>query len=177
MRLPKPSASTSEFVVPDAGVYTMEFTDYNEPEISMYKKANGEDQWRIKLVFTIRDDDDYAGEEIWAWYGWSMHPKAKLYPIVKALLGRDIDEDEDPDLDDLLGKRIMGTLDNVTKTTENGTKTYANLVAASPVRKAKVKAPTSAASREEKIAEAKAAVAVEDPPDALWDDEPDQDLV
>jgi hypothetical protein len=183
MRLPKPSNSTAEFTVPDAGVYKMEFTDYDEPAISQYKKKNGDDQWRIKMVFTIRDDDDYEGEEIWAWYGWSMHPKAKLYPIIKALLGREIEEDDEPDLDDLVGKHIMGTLDNVTKTTENGTRTYANLIAASPVRKAKVKPVTaprtnSLPSREEKIAEARAAVAVEDDPDAeLWDDEPALDLV
>lgn len=141
MKLPKVADSQGEFIVPEAGVYKMEFTTYDDPVLSTFKKDSGADSWRIKLVFTIHDEEsEYDGVEIFAWYGWTMHPKGKLYPIVKALLGRDIEEDEEPDLDDLTGKFIMGTLDNVTKTGTDGTaRTYANLIAASPVRRAKPK--------------------------------------
>jgi hypothetical protein len=143
MKLPKPSDSSADFIVPDAGVYKMEFTDYDEPTLSKYKnERTGEDQYRIKLVFTIRDEDsDFDGVDIYAWYGWSMHPKAKLYPIVKALVGGEIADDDEPDLDELIGKFIMGTLDTVTKDSDTGKRTYANLVAASPVRKKKVVKP------------------------------------
>jgi hypothetical protein len=139
MKLPAPSASTADFIVPDAGVYKMEFTDYDEPILSTYKnEKTGEAKYRIKLVFTIRDEEsEFDGADIYAWYGWSMHPKAKLYPIVKALVGGEIAEDDEPDLDDLVGKFIMGTLDTVTKDSEMGKRTYANLIAASPVRKKK----------------------------------------
>lgn len=149
MKLPKPSDSGGDFVVPEPGVYKMEFTDYDEPVLSTFKKKNGDDQYRIKLVFTIRDEEsDYDGEEIWAWYGWSMHEKSHLYPVIKALLGRDIEDDEEPDLDELLGKFIMGTLDNKTK--DNG-KTFANLIAASPVRRKgkEAKAPAKPAPKAE----------------------------
>jgi hypothetical protein len=142
MKLPSPSSSTSEFIVPDAGVYKMEFTDYGEPVLGTFKKANGEDAYRIKLVFTIRDEEsEFDGADIYAWYGWSMHPKAKLYPIVKALVGGEIADDDEPDLDELIGKFIMGTLDVVTKDSETGKRTYANLIAASPVRKKKIVKP------------------------------------
>jgi hypothetical protein len=143
MKLPKPADSTADFVVPDAGVYRMEFTDYDEPALSKYKnERTGEDQYRIKLVFTIRDEEsEFDGVDIYAWYGWSMHPKAKLYPIVKALVGGEIADDDEPDLDELIGKFIMGTLDTVTKDSDTGKRTYANLVAASPVRKKKVVKP------------------------------------
>lgn len=167
MKLPKPSDSGSDFVVPDAGVYRMEFTDYDDPVLSTFKKQNGDDQYRIKLVFTIRDEEsEFDGAEVFAWYGWSMHPKAKLYPIVKALLGRDIEDDEEPDLDDLTGKFIMGTLDNVTKDTDSGKRTYANLIAASPVRKKKTDAkpaPKAAKPEPEPVAD--------EDDDELWDDE------
>lgn len=142
MKLPKPSDSNADFKVPEPGVYRMRLTDYDEPVVSTFKKKNGDDQYRIKLVFTIEDpESDFHAEEIWAWFGWSMHPKSRLYPVVKALLARDIDEDEEPDLDDLVGKAIMGTVDNTTRTVDGMEKTYANLVAASPVRRKKGDAP------------------------------------
>jgi hypothetical protein len=158
MKLPKVSESNAEFIVPDAGVYKMQFTEYDDPILSTFKKTNGEDQYRIKLVFTIRDEDsEFDGADIYAWYGWSMHAKSKLYPIIKALVGREIGEDEEPDLDDLLNNYIMGTLDVVTKPGDNGPRTYANLVAASPVRKKKVVKP--------------APPPVVEDDEELWDDE------
>lgn len=137
--LPKPSDSTADFIVPDAGVYRMEFTKYEGPSLSTFKNDKGEDQYRIKLFFCIRDEEsDFDGQAISAYFGYSMHPTmSKLYPIVKALLGHEPDEDEDVDLDELVGKFIMGTLDNKTKEKDGQKRTYANLIAASPIRKKK----------------------------------------
>lgn len=155
MKLPKVADSQAGFVIPDAGVYKMEFTDYDDPVLSTFKSTSGNDQYRIKCVFTIRDEDsEFDGVEVFAWYGWTMHPKGKLYPIVKALLGRDIEEDEEPDLDDMVGRFIMGTLDNVTKTGSDGQpRTYANLIAASPVRKPKTNKAKPAAPPPAPVAE------------------------
>jgi hypothetical protein len=168
MKLPKPSESKGDFQVPDPGVYRMEFTSYDEPELSRFKKENGDDAWRVKLEFVIRDEEsDFDGSKVMAWFSWSMHPKSKLYPIVKAMLGREIDDDEEPDLDELIGTHIMGTLDHKTSKRDDGSeRTFANLIAASPVRKKK---PSLAAPPK------KAPAPVADDDGIDWGDESDED--
>lgn len=133
----------------------MEFTNYEGPMLSTFKSDKGEDQYRIKLLFAIRDEDsDFDGQVISAYYGYSMHPTmSKLYPIVKALLGHEPEDDEDVDLDELTGKFIMGTLDNKTKEKDGQKRTYANLIAASPIRKKKAgpKLPPPVKDEEEEL--------------------------
>lgn len=172
--LPKPKET--EFVVPDAGVYLMEFVAYDEPAPSSFDP----DKESIKLKFRIVDED-YEGVELKQTYGWSTHPKSKLYPVLKALNGGadiDFDEaDEDgnyPDLDDFLNKRFLGTIDTVTKPRRDNPKetaTFANLVAASPVKKKKRTEPetgqTLDQAKKKRVAEQKG-----DDEDT-WDDEED----
>lgn len=171
--LPKPK--DTEFQVPDPGVYLMEFVAYDEPGPSVYDP----DKESIKLKFRIVDED-FEGLELKQTYGWSTHPKSKLYPVLKALNGgADIDFDEPdedgyyPDLDDFLNKRFLGTIDTVTKPRRDNPKesaTFANLVAASPVKKKKRTEPevgqTLAQAEKKRVAEQRG-----DDDEETWDDE------
>lgn len=167
MKLPRVVDSHGEFIIPDPGVYQMEFAAYGEPQPSRFDDG----KLRIPLTFRICDGDEFDGAEIRQWYGWTMHPQSRLYPVIKALLGRDPEEDEEIDLEDLIGRRIMGTVEIVEKpsTNGNGTARFANLVAAAPVRrKAKGGAPAPANS----LSEAKRRRAEEfEADDDTWDDE------
>lgn len=139
MKLPKMSTSTGEFVVPEPGVYTMELLSYTEPAPSAFDP----EKLRFSMTFGIVDDEEFEGAEVRQFYGFSMHPKSKLAPVVKALRGgMEIGEDEEIDLDELIGRRIMGTVDVVEKPRTDGTGTarFANLVAASPVKRRKTEA-------------------------------------
>lgn len=139
MKLPKPSDSNADFVIVDEGVYRMEFTKYEGPLESTFRNDDGSPKFRVKLFFTIRDDEsDFDGEVVSQYFGYSMHPtKSKLYPIVKAIAGREPDEDEELDLDELLGRIVMGTVGHDKKVKDGQERIYANLVSASPVRKKK----------------------------------------
>jgi len=110
--LPKPSDSTGDFIVPEPGVYTLEFIGFDGPKQSPFDP----DKQQIELQFEVVDDDEYTGVKIKKFCGWTMHKTmSALYPIVKGLAGRDIEDDEDFQLDDCIGTKVQGTIVNVTK--------------------------------------------------------------
>ena len=158
MKLPKPSDSNADFVVVDEGVYRMEFSKYEGPLESAFKNDDGSPKFRVKLFFTIRDEEsDFDGETVSQYFGLSMHPtKSKLYPIIKAIAGKEPDEDEEFDLDGLVGRHIMGTVGHTKKVKDGQEMVYANLTSAAPIRKKK-------------------AVATPPPPPAEEDDPFDED--
>jgi hypothetical protein len=110
--LPKPSDSTGDFVVPEPGVYTLEFTHYDGPKQSPWD----EEKQVIDLHFEIVDDDEYGGHKMKKTCGWTMHKTmSSLYPMVCALFGREIEDDEDVNLDDVIGVKVDGTIINTRK--------------------------------------------------------------
>lgn len=133
--LPKPSESTGDFVTPEPGVYTLEFTRFDGPKISPWD----ENKQVIDLFFEITDDDEYDGHEMRKTCGWTMHKTmSSLYPIVCALHGREIDDDEDVSLEDVVGTRVQGTITNTSKPSRNDparTVTFANIDSVVAMRK------------------------------------------
>lgn len=126
--LPKPSESTGDFIVPEPGVYTLEFVRFEGPRETTYE---GKTREVIDLFFEIMDDDEYAGVELKRTCGWTMHKtRSTLYPIVCALFGREIADDEDANLEDVIGTQVDGTIVNTSKPSRNDpskTMTFANI--------------------------------------------------
>lgn len=168
-QLPRKSESTGEFITPDAGVYTLEFMGYDDPVPSSFD----EDKLRMKLKFEVVDDEEYEGVTVNQWYGVSMHVRSKLYPVIKALRGgQEIDEDEDINLDELIGARIQGTLDKIEKPDKNDpTRTieFPVLVAASPIRKKK--SPTGTGTSLDAAKADRAAKIKAQKEEDVWDEE------
>lgn len=150
MPLPKPSDSRGEFVVPEPGIYTMEFTKFNGPFTEMWNEQPRE---KIELFFEIRDDDEYEGVELKRKCGYSMHPtKSHLYPIVCALFGRQIGGDENVDLEDAIGTIVDGSIVNVdrpSKTNPGETVTFANIESIAAKRKRRKKAEADAEAEDD----------------------------
>lgn len=171
MLLPRKSESTGDFVVPEDGIYTMELIGFDEPVESAFDP----EKQRIKLKFQIVEDEEYDGVEVHQWYGLSMHIRAKLYPVIKALRGgEDIDEDEEVDLEDLIGKKIQGTLEQITKPRRDDasqTATFANLVAASPLRRKKTAVGTGSSVQEAKADQRKKQQEIDEA--SVWDEDED----
>lgn len=133
--LPSRNQSKGDFQIPDEGVYTAEFTAYGEAQVSQFD-ANKQ---RIELTFTIVDDDDFDGVEVKQWFGLTMHEQSHLYPVVKALLGEEVDPDDEIDLEDLIGKRCQIAVVHKTKPRKDGSgeATFANIDSATPLRRKK----------------------------------------
>lgn len=134
--------ATSDFEVPEPGVYTLEFIGHGEvTQVPSFNDPN-KMQDRIRLDFHVTDFDydpdederDWNGVRVSDFFTVSLHEKAKLTPVVVALRGGvPIEDDEDVSLEDLIGKQLMATLER----TEKG---YAKIVSAAPVRRKKKKA-------------------------------------
>lgn len=135
--LPRPSESTGDFIVPEPGAYNVEFTDFEGPLEST--KFPGSQS--VKLEFEILDDEEFEGVKIKQYYGWSMHKsRSRLYPVVKAMMGRDIEDDEDVELDDLIGAKVVATLSVGERPDRNDPSkkfTFAQIDSIAPVRKKK----------------------------------------
>ena len=152
--LPSQNSSVSDFNLPDEGIYRMRLIDVSDPILSQFKTKSGGDKYQVKLLFKIDDDDsDSDGEELTYYASISMHPNSSMYPAVKALMGgQEIDPDEEIDLDDCIGKHVLGTLTHVTKpSTKNPGQmaTFANITGFAPIRKKKKAVMTAPAPKDE----------------------------
>lgn len=144
MKLPKISSSTGEFKVADEGAYKMEFTAYTEPSTDRFN----ENRMRFMMTFTIVEDmegdTEFAGCEVRQFFSFSMHENSKLRPVVQALMGgAEIGEDDELELDELIGRRIIGTVTHSLKPRrDNPTEMarFANLGSATPIKKRKTTA-------------------------------------
>lgn len=155
MKLPMVTKGGSDYKVPEPGIYKMELLAYSDPVASKFN----EDKTRFSVTFGIVDDDDFDGAEVRAWYDYDMNEGKKLYKLVRALMGgAEIGDDDEIDLDALIGKRIMGTVDVVEKPRNDGMgmAKFANLMAAAPIKRKKVAEETAAPKRK-----------------SAWDDEED----
>lgn len=152
MKLPKLSLSTGEYVVPEPGSYTMELASYTDPEPSSFDP----DKLRFSMTFRIVDDADFEGVEVRQFYGWSMHASSKLFPVIRALRGgAEIDEDDEIDLDELIGRKVVGMVEVVEKPRRDNPAEmarFANVVGVSPLRRKKEAAPAGATNGKRKPA-------------------------
>lgn len=106
----------------DVGDYRAKFTRYEEDE-----GIHGE---MIKWFFDCQDED-YEGRTISGISSTAFNPMSKMYAWVQALMGRPIEDGEEIDLDDLIGREVMIDVDH--KLTERGT--FERIAGLRPVRK------------------------------------------
>ena len=99
------------WILPDEGFYTFELTGVREPRTEPNRYKPDEMRTSVALEWTIRNDEDYEGVDFLNFYTLSLHEKATLTKYVKALRGgADFEEDEDLDLESLVGKKIQGVI-------------------------------------------------------------------
>lgn len=139
LTLTKPKSAPSELPVITEDVYTLRLTGHGDPVDVPDFNDQTKMRTRVRLDFEITDhnpDDDEIdlnGTRVSEFFTLSLHEKSKLYPVVRALLGRDIEDDEKIELPDLIGGRMRATV----RTKPNG---YPEIVNPMPV-KAKKKKP------------------------------------
>ncbi len=103
---------------PPAGIYVFKLKGIERGIQGAAEYGGGE---RCKWIFGIEqaiapDDPDevegYIGEEFWSFtsYPHKLGPKTKMRQYVEALLGRPLDEGEEPDGDDLIDRKVKVTL-------------------------------------------------------------------
>ncbi len=112
------ATNTDAYETPPAGVYLFALKGLERGIQGAAEYGGGE---RCKWVFSIDkiidtnepdEADAYLGEEFWAFtsYPARLGPKTKMRQYVEALLGRALDEGEEPDGDDLIGRKVKVTL-------------------------------------------------------------------
>ena len=92
---------------PDPGVYTCVFKDAEEAELSPMAIRNS---WnpQFKMLFQVEGSDKI----ITAWGNMSAGPKTDIYPILSAMIGHDLQPNENWDLEPLIGGRYEVTVSN-----------------------------------------------------------------
>lgn len=120
-----PTVNNTVFNLIGEGLYLATLKDVGEPRTTVSPKFGEQTQvrliWHIEGVLDGEDDnEEYIGEEIWDYCGWTMGKKAKLRQRIQAALGRDLEEGEELNTDDILGKRVKLNIEHYSK--EDGTK-------------------------------------------------------
>jgi hypothetical protein len=108
----------------ELGDYRAKFTRYEEDE--------GIHGAMVKWFFDLQDED-YQGRSISGISSTAFNPMSKMWAWVQALLGRPIEDGEEIDLDDLIGREVMIDVDH--KQTERGT--FEKIAGLRPVRRKK----------------------------------------
>lgn len=111
MALAFPTVKNTEFKLVGEGLYLASLKDVGEPresESALYGKST-----QVRLIWSIEqvldgeeDNEDSIGEEVWEYCTWSLGKKAKLRTRLEALLGRTLEEGEELNVSDVLGKRV-----------------------------------------------------------------------
>jgi hypothetical protein len=81
MKLTAPNAN-GKFKLPSEGIHTATFTGFEDLGFKPDPFNPGKSKHELKLTFVLEDDSKQ-----FAWVRASLHPEAKLYEIVTALLG------------------------------------------------------------------------------------------
>jgi hypothetical protein len=113
----------------------MEIGDYRAT-FTRYEEDEGMHGPMIKWFFEL-DDEDYPGRTISGISSTAFNPMSKMYAWVQALMGRPIEDGEEIDLDDLVGRQVMIDVDH--KQTERGT--FERIAGLRPVRRKKKQQP------------------------------------
>ena len=115
-----------EYTAVEIGDYRAKFTRYEEDE--------GIHGAMVKWFFDLQDEE-YEGRSISGISSTSFNPMSKMWAWVQALLGRPIEDGEEIDLDELIGREVMIDVDH--KVTERGT--FEKIAGLRPVRRKKKK--------------------------------------
>lgn len=145
VQLPRREESSSEFIMPEEGMYTIRLDRLSEERPSRFESKDGIYHLEQEFFFRITDDDEFDGFELKVFVrvdtfydGSGAGQPAKVYQIAKALLGPEFDPDEPPDTEDLVGRKCIGTIAHKKIAgNDGGERTFANLVAYAPLRRSK----------------------------------------
>jgi len=145
VQLPRREESSTEFVLPDEGTYTLVLDRLSEERPSKFEDKDGNYPPEQEFYFKIVDDPDFEGCELRVFVrtntfydGSGAGQPAKAYLISKALLGPNFDPDEPPDTEDLVGLKCMGNVVHKKSVALDGTtRTIANLTGYAPLRRRK----------------------------------------
>jgi hypothetical protein len=150
----KLSGSTASTATPTEDTYIWEFVDYEDLGERPAYQDDTKLSYQILASFRIvnydydpdEDEEDWNGYQVREYIAYAKAnadgtnykeiwnaPKAKARPFLHALAGREIQDGEALDLDELLGKRMKGTL----KLKDNGYPTIVGAVALRGGKKAK----------------------------------------
>ena len=129
-----------EYEPMEVGDYRATFTRYEEDE--------GIHGPMVKWFFDLQDED-YEGRSISGISSTSFNPMSKMWAWVQALLGRPIEDGEEIDLDELIGREVMIDVDH--KQTERGT--FERIASLRPVRKRSSKKKKKAEPEPEPVEE------------------------
>jgi len=145
VQLPKREESSSEFVIPDEGTYTLVLDRLSEVRPSKFEDKDGNYPPEQEFYFKIVNDEDFAGVELRVFVrtntfydGSKTGQPAKSFLIAKALLGTEFNPNQPPDTDDLVGLKCTGTVVHKKSVALDGTpRTFANLTGYAPLRQRK----------------------------------------
>lgn len=145
VQLPRRAESTTEFVLPDEGTYSLVLDRLSEERPSRFADKDGNFPPEQEFYFKIINDEDFDGCELRDYVrtntfydGSGAGQPAKAYVVAKALLGPEFDPDEPPDTDDLVGLKCTATVVHKKKVQPDGTtRTFANLTGYAPLRRKK----------------------------------------
>lgn len=143
VQLPRKEESTSEWLLPDEGNYTLILDRLSEERPSKFEDKDGNYPPEQEFYFKIVNDEDFDGVELRVYVrtntfydGSGAGQPAKAYLIAKALLAEKFDPDNPPDTDDLVGLKCTGTVVHKKSMASDGTtRTFANLTGYAPLRK------------------------------------------
>lgn len=143
VQLPRREESTTEFLLPDEGTYTLVLDRLSEERPSKFEDKDGNYPPEQEFYFKIVNDPDFEGVELRVFVrtntfydGSGAGQPAKAYLIAKALLGPEFDPDEPPDTNDLVGLKCTGTVVHKKSIASDGTpRTFANLTGYAPLRR------------------------------------------
>ena len=113
---------TEDYEPMEAGDYRARFTGYEEDE--------GVHGPFVKMYFEILDKE-YAGKSLKGIASAKFNPLSKLFAWTQALLGRPIERGEELELDDLVERECMLTIEH--QSTDRGI--FERIVSVRPVRK------------------------------------------
>jgi len=95
--------NTEQFQIPSEGSHVATFIDYDDLGERSNPFEPGETQHQLKLIFSIPGDNGPVNQ--YAWVTASLNEEAKLYEIVRALLGRK--PKGEYELDELKGRSCL----------------------------------------------------------------------
>ena len=113
------------FEIPTEGVHDAELIEIKE--LGMVDTPNGERE-KVRFVYGL-DDTDSRGKPLLVFqtFNLTLHPQSRLSKTIYDLTGKDPEEGEEYELNDLLGTRSQLVLKH--QRSEINGKTYANVAA------------------------------------------------